>query len=96
LSFGFTNIDVNGEEGPQCLLWMKVLTVDTLKPNKSTVSLETLCAEHIGKAPEFFHRILKEFNKQKQAFANITTVASESLLTSFNIATELANVKNFI
>jgi hypothetical protein len=39
--------------------------------------LETVNAEGIGKAPEFFCREQNEFNKQKQVFSKITTVTSE-------------------
>jgi hypothetical protein len=35
LSFGFRNIDVDGEERPQqCLLCMIILALDSKKPNK--------------------------------------------------------------
>jgi hypothetical protein len=36
-----------------------------MKPKKLKRHLETVHAEYVGKAPEFFHRQLNEF-KQKQ------------------------------
>jgi hypothetical protein len=34
LPLGFTNIDVDGKERSQCLLCMKILAVDSIKPNR--------------------------------------------------------------
>jgi len=34
VSFGFTRLDVDGEERPQCLLCMNIFTADCMKQNK--------------------------------------------------------------
>jgi hypothetical protein len=42
VSFGFTGIDVDGEERPQYLLGMKILAADSMKPNKVKRNHETV------------------------------------------------------
>jgi hypothetical protein len=44
LSFGFTDIDVDGEERPRCLRCMKTLAVESMKPNKLKRNDETVHA----------------------------------------------------
>jgi len=47
LSFGFIDIDIDGEERPQCLFCTKFLDADSLKRNKLKKHLETVHAECI-------------------------------------------------
>jgi hypothetical protein len=47
---------------------MKMLAVDSMKPNKLKRHLETMHGEFVEKTLEIFHRKVNEFNKQKQAF----------------------------
>jgi hypothetical protein len=54
MPFGSRNIDIIGEERPQCLLCMKILAADSMKPNKLKMDLHTAHAECFGKTPEFF------------------------------------------
>jgi len=42
MSFVFTNIDVDNK--PNCLLYMKILSTDSMKPNKLKRHLETVHA----------------------------------------------------
>jgi hypothetical protein len=77
--FGFTNTDVDGEEGLRCLFRRTILAVDSMKPNKLKRYFKIVHAECVGKTPEFFHRKLSEFNKEKE-FAKITT--SKPLVSS--------------
>jgi len=63
LSFGYTDIDVDGEERPQCLLCMDISIAARMKRNKLKGHLETVNANCVGKTTEFFHRNLNEFNK---------------------------------
>jgi len=51
LSFGFTYINVDGKERPQCLLCIKILAADSMKPNKLKWYLQTVHAGCVGKAP---------------------------------------------
>jgi hypothetical protein len=53
-------------------------------------------AECVGKTPENFHKILNEFNKQKQALAEISTVTPKLFPASFKVAYIIAKCKNKI
>ena len=46
VGLGFTSVMVGAEERPQCLLCLKVLAVESLKPNKLKLHLETTHPEH--------------------------------------------------
>jgi hypothetical protein len=54
LSFGFTYIDVHGEERPRCLLCMNILVADSTKVNKLNRDLETMHAKCVRRILEFF------------------------------------------
>jgi hypothetical protein len=54
MPFGFRSIDVDGERRFQCLLCMKILAVDSIKPHKLKSCLETVDAECVGKHKNFF------------------------------------------
>jgi hypothetical protein len=54
LSFGFTYINVDGKERPQCLLCIKILASDSTKPNKWKKNLRTVHAECLGNISEVF------------------------------------------
>jgi hypothetical protein len=43
--FEFTYIDADGKEKSQCLLFMKILVVDSVKPNTLKRNLETVHTE---------------------------------------------------
>jgi hypothetical protein len=45
-----------------------------------------------GKPPEFFHKKLNEFNKQKHVFAKIATVLQKHCLHRSKLPTELPNI----
>ena len=65
LNFGFTSTEVNREERPLCVIWLKNLAADSMKPNKLKRHLKTLHSECIGKPREFFALKLKSYGKQK-------------------------------
>jgi hypothetical protein len=52
---------------------MNILGAVSMKLNKLKRYFKTVPVECVGRIPKFFHWKLKEFNKQKQAFAKITT-----------------------
>jgi hypothetical protein len=64
LSFGFTNIDVDGEGRSLCLHSMNILDANNMRPNKLKRHPETVHTECVGKINVFFHRKLNDFNKQ--------------------------------
>jgi hypothetical protein len=81
-TFGYTNIDGDGEERTKCLLCTNVFEQCTL---------------YVERTPEFFHRKLNEFNKQKQAYTkNITTITVQPLLALFEAAYRIAKCRKLL
>jgi hypothetical protein len=59
MSFEFINIDDGGEEGLQCSLCVKILSADSMKPNKLKRNLLKQCMLNVlEKYLDFFHRKL--------------------------------------
>lgn len=56
VAFGFTCTMVGNEERPQCVVCLKILACDSLKPNKLRRHLETLHPEHKDKSVDFFRK----------------------------------------
>lgn len=53
LQFGFSSIIVNGEERPQCLVCLKVLTNDSIRPCKLKQHFKTH-PQYSDKRADFF------------------------------------------
>lgn len=66
LNFGFTSVEVNHEERPQCVLCLKILAVENMLPSKLKRHLETIHPTMVGKSREFFTRMLQNVQKQKK------------------------------
>ena len=54
VALGFTVTTVGDEERPVCLLCLKMLAADSMKPNKLRCHLKTLHPNHADKPLEFF------------------------------------------
>lgn len=54
VALGFTVTTVGDEERPVCLLCLKMLAADSMKPNKLRRHLKTLHPNHADKPLEFF------------------------------------------
>jgi hypothetical protein len=93
LNLGFTSIEISGEEKPQCVICLKVLAADSLKPNKLKRHLETLHKEYISKPREFFEEKLRSFKKQKTNFQKTLAVNEKVLLASYKVAYKVAKCK---
>ncbi|GFX76814.1 zinc finger BED domain-containing protein 5 [Trichonephila clavipes] len=96
LNFGFTIIEVNGEEKPLCVICSKILAADSMKPNKLKRHFETLHGEYINKPREFFESKLKSYEKQKKTifFKKKTLSANEkALLTSYKVSYKISRCK---
>jgi hypothetical protein len=63
LDFGFTSTEVDGEERPQRVLFMKVLASDCMLPSKLKRRLETTHPSIVSKSRDYFSRKLKELNQ---------------------------------
>lgn len=93
LDFGFSCIEINNEERPQCVVCMKVLSVESMLPSKLKRHLETVHSNLIGKPREFFKRKETEAVKQKASFSKHSKVNSNALLASFKVAYHIAKCK---
>lgn len=65
LDFGFTSIEVNNEEKPQCVLCLKILSSESMLPSKLKRHLATIHPTMAEKSRDFFHRKLQNLKKQK-------------------------------
>ena len=54
IQYGFTSVMECYEEKPKCLLCSKVLSAESMKPNKLKRHFETPHKEHVGKPRAFF------------------------------------------
>jgi hypothetical protein len=83
LDFGFTSTEVNGEERPQHVLFMKVLVSECMLPSKLKRHLETTHPSVVSKSRDYFSRKLKELNQQKGSFYKQASIPSNALLASY-------------
>lgn len=65
LALGFTVNTVGDEERPVCVLCLKTLAGDSMKPNKLKRHLETLHHSYRSKPLEFFQKKLDDYRKQE-------------------------------
>jgi hypothetical protein len=63
--FGFTSTEVDGEERPKCVLYMKVLASECMLPSKFKHHLETTHHSIVNKSRDYIIRKLKKLNEQK-------------------------------
>ncbi|KAJ0057464.1 hypothetical protein NL108_009117 [Boleophthalmus pectinirostris] len=64
VALGFTVTTVGDEERPVCLLCLKMLAADSMKPNKLRRHLNTLHPDHSDKPLEIFQRKRAEYCRQ--------------------------------
>ncbi|KAJ0070141.1 hypothetical protein NL108_002459 [Boleophthalmus pectinirostris] len=74
VALGFTVTTVGDEERPVCLLCLKMLAADSMKPNKLRRHLNTLHPNHSDKPLEFFQRKRAEYCRQSSRFVTATSV----------------------
>lgn len=74
VALGFTVTKVGDEERPVCLLCLKMLAADSMKPNKLRRHLKTLHPNHADKPLEFVQRKRAEYCQQSSRFVNATSV----------------------
>lgn len=93
LSFGFTSNVVNGEERPLCVLCLKTLAADSMKPNKLKRHLETTHPNDVKKPLDFFKRKLEEYRGQQSRFIKTASVTSNAQLASYKVAYRIGQSK---
>ena len=91
LDFGFTSITDKGVVKSQCVIHHKILTVESLRPSKLRLHLETKHPQHVGKDRSFFIR--QELNMKRQRLdasgsfhQQMFAVVEASFLVSLEIA----------
>ncbi|XP_063813110.1 SCAN domain-containing protein 3-like [Pseudophryne corroboree] len=93
LDIGFTSVDVNHEERPQCVLCLKILSAESMIPSKLRRHLETNHPNMAKKPRDFFSRKLKELKGQKGTFFKQASIPSNALLASYKVAHRIAMCK---
>ena len=93
LALGFTVNVVGDEERPLCLLCLKTLAADSMRPNKLKRHLETIHPSNADKPLDFFKRKLSEYRQQEHRFVKTASVKNNALLASYKVAYRIAQCK---
>ncbi|XP_059375528.1 zinc finger BED domain-containing protein 5-like [Carassius carassius] len=93
LALGFTSTTVGKEERPQCVVCLKILACDSLKPNKLKPHLETTHPEHKDKPVEFFRKKLTQCRAQQSRFTKAASLPANAQLASYKVAYRVAQCK---
>lgn len=94
IKFGFTDITVNKEVRPQCVICTTVLSNDALKPEKLERHLKTVHPNFSDRSREFFEGKKENFKKMKLGTSGTRFETSEKVLhTSYEISLLIAKSK---
>ena len=93
LVFGLTCTTVGNEERPQCVVCLKVLACDSLRPNKLRRHLETKHPKHKDKPVEFSRQKRVNCRAQQSLFTKAASVPANAQLTSYKVAYRVAQCK---
>ena len=93
LQYGFTFISENDEHRPLCLICNKVLASESLKPAKLKRHLHTKHDSHRNKPVEFFHRLLRTAERQRQSFESEFVNEGKYIRASFEASLLIAKCK---
>ena len=77
IQFGFAPVLIHSEEKPQCVLCNKVLSNDSMRPEKLKQHLENVHPQHINKDKTYFER-------QRRALKSMRLDASSGFFTKNN------------
>ena len=93
LNFGFTVIEKQGIEHPQCVICCKILAAECMLLNKLKRHLTTNHNYLSGKPREFFTRKLSKMKKHLVIFLNFLSIPAKTQLSSFKISHTIAKCK---
>ncbi|KAL4097758.1 hypothetical protein QTP88_022480 [Uroleucon formosanum] len=94
IKYGFTEIEVNREIRPQCVICTVVLSNDALKPAKLLRHLHTIHPTLKDQPPEFFEGKCKSLKKMKLGPSGANVAVSQQVLTaSFEISQLISKSK---
>ena len=71
LQFGFTFQNCKGNEQPLCLICNELLAPESMKPSKLKRHLESKHVSYVNKPKEYFERLYKSLNKEKNPLKNL-------------------------
>ena len=77
-AYGFTVINVAGEQRPQCVVCSVVLSNDAMKPAKLSHHFTSKHAEYKGKSDEYFNRLCRDLKQQKSCLSATVNVSANS------------------
>ena len=92
VSFGFTAVGTNADQ-PLCVVCLKTLSNDAMKPAKLRRHLTTMHSELASKPKEYFERQKELYLKQKGKLMACTTVNEKALRASYLVALRIARSK---
>ena len=93
LALGFTAAVVWAEERPLCVLCLKPLAADSMRPNKLRRHLETTHPSHVNKQLDFFQRKLAEYRQQENRMVKAASVNCDAQMASHRVAYRIAQCK---
>ena len=93
MQYGFTFILENDEHRPLCFICNKVLASESLKPAKLKRHLHTKHDSHRNKPVEFFHRLLRTSERQRQSFESEFVNEGKYIRASFEASLLIAKCK---
>ena len=89
-AFGFTVINVAGEQRPQCVICSVVLSNDDMKPAKLSRHFTSKHAEYKGKSDEYFNRLCLDMKQHKPCLSATVDVSANALKASYLVAQRVA------
>ncbi|XP_067930626.1 protein FAM200C-like [Watersipora subatra] len=94
MQYGFQCLISNVEGKPQCVLCMKVLGNDSMRPNKLKHHLSSVHPQHTAKDQNFFERHGKQLRQMRLDTSRAFHESNSKLLeASYKVAYEIANQK---
>lgn len=76
-----------------CVLCLKPLAADSMRPNKLRRHLETTHPSHATKPLDFFKRKLAEYRQQEQRMVKAASVNCQAQIASYKVAYRIAQCK---
>lgn len=94
LSLGSTKTVVNGEERPQCVMCLNVLSSENMKPSKLKGHLKSKHSEFF-KNPDGFAKNRSELKRAQRTSSKAASVQAKARLASYRASRNILFVKLF-
>ena len=93
MKYGFSYIEDNRGQKPQCVLWSKVLAQESMKPSKLKRHLETKHTSLKHKPVEYFQRQLLDLRTSQKCLSNSCSKQDQVLRASYQVVHRIAKLK---